>query len=161
MAHPEYSAFAIANAFVQKAGQGAIPNLTPMKLQKLLYFTQAWHLKVRGFPLLDDHFARWKHGPVIPAVYHEFRAYGHRPITRKATTLAMSDDDYAVKIPMVPLADRDTWGLIDAIIDRYGAVDAQELSRMTHLEGSAWATGGGADGTVITAEQIRNDPSIQ
>ncbi|WP_265287130.1 hypothetical protein [Verminephrobacter eiseniae] len=55
----------------------------------------------------------------------------HHP---RATTLAMSDDDYAINIPMVPVAYRDTWGLIDAIIDRYGAVDAPALSRMIHLE---------------------------
>lgn len=53
-----YSAYAIANAFVQLAQEGRIPQLTPMKLQKLMYFTQAWYLRERGFPLLDDHFSR-------------------------------------------------------------------------------------------------------
>ena len=62
-----YSAYAIANAFVQLAQEGRIPQLTPMKLQKLMYFTQAWYLRERGFPLLDDHFSRWQYGPV-PAV---------------------------------------------------------------------------------------------
>ena len=52
-----YSAFAVANAFIERAEQGRIPNLTPMKLQKLLYFAQAWHLKgTQGRPLLDDNF---------------------------------------------------------------------------------------------------------
>lgn len=157
-----YSAFAVANAFIERAEQGYIPNLTPMKLQKLLYFAQAWHLKgTGGVPLLDDNFARWQHGPVIPALYHEFKAYGYRPITSKATTLAMNGGGYAVNVPIIPYEDRNSWGLIDAIIRRYGSIDAQMLSNMTHLENSAWATGGGGNGTVITAPDILQDPTIQ
>ena len=56
-----YSAFAVANAFIQRAWDRGISDLSPMKLQKLMYFAQAWHLKIRNEPLLDDHFARWQH----------------------------------------------------------------------------------------------------
>lgn len=157
-----YSAFAVANAFIERAKQGRIPNLTPMKLQKLLYFAQAWHLKgTSGKPLLDDNFARWQHGPVIPALYHEFKAYGYRPIEREATTLAFGADGYAVNIPKIPHEDKSAWGLIDAIINRYGTIDAQVLSTMTHLKESAWDIGGGGNGSVITHEQILSDPTIQ
>lgn len=157
-----YSAFAVANAFIERAEQGRIPNLTPMKLQKLLYFAQAWHLKgTQGAPLLDDNFARWQHGPVIPSVYHEFKAYGYRPISSKATTLAFNANGYAVNIPTIPYEDQNTWGLIDAIINRYGMIDAQVLSTMTHLKDSAWDVGGGGNGSVITHDQILNDPTIQ
>lgn len=156
-----YSAFAVANAFVERAEQGCIPNLTPMKLQKLLYFAQAWHLKgTGGLPVLDDNFARWQYGPVIPAIYHEFKAYGDRPITGKATTLSANGDGFAVNIPIIPANDHSAWGLVDAIINRYGAIDAPVLSNMTHLPGSAWAVGGGPNGTVITAQEILLDPTI-
>ena len=40
-----YFAYAVANAVIEKADQGRIPNLTPMTSQMLLYFAQAWHLK--------------------------------------------------------------------------------------------------------------------
>ena len=155
-----YSAFAVANAFIHRAEQGYLPNLSPMKLQKLLYFAQAWHLKQRKSPFLDDNFARWQHGPVIPAIYHEFKAYGYQPIKSKATTLAIGSGGYAVHIPVIPEADRDAWGLIDAIINKYGSIDAQLLSTMTHQAGSTWETGGGGNGSVITQEQIIKDPTI-
>jgi uncharacterized phage-associated protein len=155
-----YSAYAVANAFIQRAEQGRIPNLTPMKLQKLLYFTQAWHLRgAGGLPILDDHFARWQYGPVIPAIYHEFKAYGYRPITHMATTLAMNGDSFAMLVPTVPPEDASTWSLIDAIINRYGSFDAQTLSNMTHKDGSAWSKKP-ADGSVITAEEILADATI-
>ncbi|MBT0569794.1 DUF4065 domain-containing protein [Curvibacter sp. CHRR-16] len=155
-----YSAYAVANAFIQRAEEGKISNLTPMKLQKLLYFAQAWHLKgTNGLPVLDDHFARWKYGPVIPAIYHEFKAFGYQPITRKATTLSMNDAGYSVLVPMVPAEDLSTWGLIDAIINSYGSFDAQTLSTMTHEENSAWAQGN-PDGSVITHPEILSDTTI-
>ena len=157
-----YSAFAVANAFIERAREGRIPNLTPMKLQKLLYFAQAWHLKVTdGTLLLDDNFVRWQYGPVIPAVYHEFKAFGYQPINSKATTLALDGEGYIAHIPVIPEDDKNTWGLVDAIIHRYGKFDAQTLSNMTHLDGSAWASGGCGDGSGITAEAIKNDPTIK
>lgn len=155
-----YSAYAVANAFIQRAEQGLIPNLSPMKLQKLIFFAQAWHLRgTNGVPILDDHFARWQYGPVIPALYHEFKAYGFMPITRKATTLAMNGNGFSMTVPNIPLQDESTWSLIDAIIARYGPYDAQTLSNMTHVPGSAWSMGN-ADGSVITAAEILADTTI-
>jgi uncharacterized phage-associated protein len=157
-----YSAYAVANAFIEKAQQGDIVNLTPMKLQKLLYFTQAWHLRgTHGEPILDDHFARWQYGPVIPAIYHEFKAYGYSPILRKATTLAVNGDGngYSAFVPTIPPDDTSTWELIDVVINRYGPIDAQTLSKMTHLPGSAWSQGE-PNGSVITAQEIISDCTI-
>ena len=156
-----YSAYAVANAFVKKATDGELPGLSPMKLQKLMYFAQAWHLKVLKEPLLDDHFARWQHGPVIPSIYHEFKAFGWSPITRQATTLSVgANGDYAMNVPMIPSEDRNTWGLIDAIIKRYGDLPATALSELTHKEGSAWQKKGGGNGTVIEHADIEADTAL-
>lgn len=155
-----YSAFAVANAFIHRASQKGIQDLTPMKLQKLMYFAQAWHLKILERPLLDDYFARWQHGPVIPAVYHEFKAFGYHPITRMATTLAR--DAFGVggdNVPIIPSTDQNSWNLIDAILNKYGHFDGVQLSALTHLNNSAWAKQG-ADGSVITPEEIRLDTTI-
>lgn len=154
-----YSAYAVANAFVQKAKDGRLPNLSPMKLQKLMYFAQAWHLKIAGTPLMDDNFARWQHGPVVPAIYHEFKAYGYRDIDRMATTLAFDQGGYVMNVPTIPSEDASTWKLIDAIVNKYGSVDGPALSLLTHLPGSAWAING-ADGSVITAAEIKADNTI-
>jgi len=152
-----YSAFAVANAFIERAEQGRIPNLTPMKLQKLMYYAQAWHLKIFGEPLLDDNFVRWQYGPVVPAVYHEFKALGARPIEGRATTWAKPG---FVNIPSVPPDDERAWEVIEAVIDAYGPMEAHVLAYMTHAEGSAWAKGGGATGEVMTHSDITSDQTI-
>ena len=158
MAH---SAHAIANAFVTLAQDNKIPALTPMKLQRLMYFTQAWYLRVRDQPLMDDHFARWQYGPVVPAIYHKFRAFGSQPITRHAHTLSKraDDSDFVVTVPTVSSADRDTWDLLNAIAKQYGQLSAQQLSGITCQPGSAWAQTE-PDGSALTYQQIKNDSAV-
>jgi uncharacterized phage-associated protein len=158
-----YSAYAIANAFVQRSLEGKLSGLSPMKLQKLMYYAQAWHLKVKGAPLLDDNFARWKFGPVIPSIYHEFKDFGYRDISTMATTLSEDGAGFKMHVPKVPEDDLSTWALVDAIISRYGSLGAQALSARTHQPGSAWAIGltdGVADGSPITHAQMAEDATI-
>lgn len=157
-----YSAYAIANAFVTLAQDNKIPDLTPMKLQKLMYFAQAWYLRVRGQPLMDDHFARWQYGPVVPAIYHEFKTFGSRPITQHANTLSrrVDDDSFTVIVPTVPSNDKDTWDLLSVIAKQYGQLSAQQLSGITHQPGSAWAQTKEPDGSAITHQQIMNDSAV-
>lgn len=155
-----YSAYAIANAFVQLAQEGRIPQLTPMKLQKLMYFTQAWYLRERGFPLLDDHFSRWQYGPVIPAIYHEFKAYEAGVITQPAQTLSADSDGWNAHVPAVPKSDRDTWALLRVIAQRYGGFSGPQLSAITHKAGGAWARVSPPDGSVITHEQMKSDAAV-
>lgn len=81
-----YSAMQVANAFIQKAIDGKIPALTPMKLQKLMFFAQSWYIKNFKARLIDDNFMRWPYGPVIPSVYYEFQANGGNEITSLAKT---------------------------------------------------------------------------
>ncbi|MDT8505166.1 DUF4065 domain-containing protein [Alcaligenes nematophilus] len=156
-----YSAYAVANAFIQRARERGVNDLTPMKLQKLLYLAQAWNIKVLGQPLLDDHFSRWQYGPVIPAMYHEFKDFGARPINRMATTLAAATNGDFAQIPIIPEHDRISWSLIDAVLNRYGHLDGYQLGNLTHQMGSGWAANGGrADGSVITIDEMMRDQNV-
>lgn len=156
-----YSAYAVANAFVRRAQEGRLHGLTPMKLQKLMYFAQAWHLRVLRQPLLDDTFTRWTYGPVIPAIYHEFKAYGSQPVTQMASTLAMDTGGYRVHVPIIPDDDAQSWSLIDAIVDYYGSSTAASLVELSHSEGSAWAARQPPDdGSAITEAEILADRTI-
>ncbi|ATP52774.1 MULTISPECIES: Panacea domain-containing protein [Pseudomonas] len=147
-----YSALAVANAFIERARKGEIRNLTPMKLQKLLFYTQSWHLRLNGerSPLIDDNFARWKFGPVIPSLYHELKSYGAQEVTSLIKNINFDSDGDAILItPTVPKSDQATHNLIDKIISKYGKLTGTELSNLTHEAGTAWAEGD-ADGSPIT-----------
>ena len=44
-----------------------------MKLQKLLYYCQGWHLAWEGVPLFKEPIYAWANGPVVRAVYNNHR----------------------------------------------------------------------------------------
>ena len=92
--------------------------MTHMKLQKLLYYAQAYSIAMTGKPLFTNDIQAWKHGPVIPDVYHSFSKYGNSTIT----------DFQDAVIP-------ENWtALISALIHDKGYMTAYELSDMTHRE---------------------------
>ena len=85
--NPPYRSLAVANWFIEN-----LSKITPLKLQKLIYFAHGWHLAIRDQPLIDELVEAWEYGPVIPNVYHEFKVFGNQPITETGTVWEMSDD---------------------------------------------------------------------
>lgn len=138
-----YSAIAVANAFIEKAKKHKISDLTPMKLQKLVFFAHAWALASSNKPLIKDKILAWKYGPVIESIYHEFKRYGSNNITTPGTEFLWDDDPHSVVkakyvATTVPESDDYANVIIDLILDVYGDKSAIYLSNLTHKQGSAW-----------------------
>ncbi|MEQ5738547.1 Panacea domain-containing protein [Providencia rettgeri] len=150
-----YSAVAVANAFIQRAMDGKIPALTNMKLQKLMFYAQSWNLRLLDEPLIDDFFAKWQHGPVIPSLYHEVKGYGGNVITSKIKGFAMFDREMKPVEPIVPANDVNANKLIDKIVSIYGELDGFQLSALTHQPNTAWSKTK-VSGSVITNELLRS-----
>ncbi|ORM64547.1 hypothetical protein PRCB_16615 [Pantoea rodasii] len=153
-----YSASAVANAFIERAAQGKISDLTPMKVQKLLFYTQSWFLKLYGnTPIIDDSFARWRHGPVITSLYHDLKNYGYTPVMNKITRAVPSPDGNGIRLitPEVDPNDKTATELIDRITEVYGKFSGTQLSAMTHAPGTAWSLRGG-DGSIINFDEMAN-----
>ena len=54
--------------------------MSNMKLQKMLYYQQGFHLAMFGTPLFDDDLEAWMYGPVVPAVYEAYKSHGREGI---------------------------------------------------------------------------------
>lgn len=50
--------------------------LTNLKLQKLLYYQQGFHLAAFDAPLFNDSMESWMYGPVVPVVYDTYSHCG-------------------------------------------------------------------------------------
>ncbi len=117
----------VANAILDEAERQGI-SVTPMQLQKLVYFTNGWHMEIfDGKPIVTDSFEAWQFGPVMPAIYHDFKQYGSRRITGRATIPA----GFA-KLLQVQTT------LISAIIKIYGGLSGPKMSHLTHKDGTPW-----------------------
>ncbi len=93
--------------------------ITPLKLQKLLYYVKVWCL-IDGSVTLEDTFEAWNFGPVIPEIYKEYKQFGKNPIVVTKNEFHIEDSNQKK--------------LIDFIIENYIGFDAISLSAMTHQE---------------------------
>lgn len=111
----------VARYLLHLAWQEPEPGVTPLQLQKLLYYVQGWSLAVRGRPMFAEPLQAWPHGPAVPTIYGEFKAHGRRPIPNKE---ASSD---------VRLSEQER-ALVASVWHGYGKYSASQLWRMTHDE---------------------------
>ena len=60
--------FDVAQYILEKHGE-----MTAMKLQKLVYYAQAWHIAWTDGPLFDNRIEAWADGPVCPDLFQLHR----------------------------------------------------------------------------------------
>lgn len=100
--------------------------MTVMKLQKLVYYSQAWHLVWHedNDSLFTNEIQAWANGPVTVDLYDE-----HRGLYKvSADSLGKGDN--------VNLS-HDEKETIEKVLSYYGDKSAQWLSDLTHME-SPW-----------------------
>ena len=115
----------MANVFsVAKYILESYPNgLTAMKLQKFVYYAQAWNLVWDEKPLFDSKLEAWRNGPVCPDLY-----FWHQ-----GKFIVTPDEMLELKAKGHEL-DTDEKETIDQVLLGYGEFTAQELSELTHKE---------------------------
>jgi uncharacterized phage-associated protein len=89
-----------------------------LKLQKLLYYAQAWYLALYDRALFDDQIEAWVHGPVVPCIFRQYKEYRWTPISPVLTQPVTKKIDQHL---------RDVWRV-------YGKFAAGKLERLTHSE---------------------------
>ena len=101
--------------------------ISNLKLQKLVYYAQAWHLGMEETPIFPEDFEAWVHGPVVPELYQEYKHLTWKPILRED----LKDGAYeTLRSQFSP----DTQHVLDEVANHYMAKGAFELERMTHRE---------------------------
>ena len=95
-------------------------SITNLKLQKLLYYIQGWHLGLYHESIFDEDFEAWIHGPVVPSVFQEFKANKWWPILEEANCTSLGNKAIEKHI--------------DDVLEVFGACNAYELELMSHRE---------------------------
>lgn len=98
--------------------------ITNLKLQKLLYYAQAWFLvNNNNQRLFCDEIEAWQYGPVVPAVYSKYQKYG-RSIIETECNLFTDFEDF----------DENTRRYLEEFCEIFLKYSATELVGMTHQE---------------------------
>ena len=93
--------------------------VTTWKLQKLVYYSQAWSLVWDEEPLFEEEIQAWINGPVCPALYREHRGVFQIDSINSGNSSALNVDQ------------KET---VDAVLSFYGHRSPQWLSDLTHME---------------------------
>jgi uncharacterized phage-associated protein len=115
------SVFDVARYILDKLDEENKLPVTTWKLQKLVYYSQAWSLVWDDAALFPEKIKAWANGPVCPELYALHK--GNFQISRlpdgRGDTSALNQEQ------------KDT---IDVVYAHYGAKTAQYLSELTHQE---------------------------
>jgi len=116
--------------------------VTHLKLQKLCYYAQGYSLALLAEPMFAEPIEAWEHGPVIRALWDEYRQYKSAPIPAPA---------HGVEL--------EPWRtqLLDEVHRRFGWMTAWDLRNRTHDEipwREAWQSG--ADNAQLQHESLRD-----
>jgi uncharacterized phage-associated protein len=121
------SVFDVANYILEISKEdpadGEYELISHMKLQKLIYYCQGFHLALCDKPLFHERIEAWKHGPVCPDLYHNLKYLGSLPIMVIADcAFSLTDSEKEI---------------VRLVYDKYGQYSAAKLRKMTHEE-SPW-----------------------
>ncbi len=111
---PSVCVFDVAAYILEKKG-----SMSTMKLQKLVYYSQAWSLVWDEKPLFKEPIEAWANGPVVRTLF-DF----HRGMF----------DISSMPLGNSRLLNQEQCETVDAVLDYYGDKSAQWLIELTHLE---------------------------
>lgn len=106
----------MARWFINRVDRASGEAITHLKLQKLLYFAQAYHLANFNKPLFKEDMQAWAHGPVVPSVWHAYKEHGWNSLD-------------STDAPDVP---EEIEAYLNAVYETFAKFDAKELERLTH-----------------------------
>ncbi|WP_050181290.1 Panacea domain-containing protein [Domibacillus robiginosus] len=106
--------------------------VTPLKLQKLLYYCQGWHMAFsNGEALFEDDIVAWEHGPVVRDIYFEYKDYRYLTIPAKPFHNKTKKGK--------PIFTKRQQEILNSVWDAYGQYDGKYLEELTHQE-KPWLT---------------------
>ena len=133
-----HSSLLVSDYILTQAAKSGI-SLTPFQIIKLVFIAHGRHLAVTNNPLLRDRIEAWKHGPVMPVLYHELKIYEDSPVStlRYCSTPVNSNvrDEFFNSV----LSDK-ALNVIDEVVKEYGDWTVSELYQLCHEDGSPWDT---------------------
>lgn len=107
--------------------------VTPLSLQKILYYIQAWHLVFFDDPLFDDEPEAWVNGPVYRHIYDRFKNEWYKGETLRICDIAEVEENLDESLKGMGLSKDQTTFLFE-VLQTYGTMPAKKLVYLTHAE---------------------------
>lgn len=120
---------AVANYFLSKVNYRVDGGISHLKLQRLMYYAQAWHVSLTYIAerdivsIFDDHeeFLAYAHGPTLLSIWKKYRRNGYQAIKEVDTT----------EIGTISVFEKD---VLEFVWDNYGNLTAKQLEKQSCSE---------------------------
>ena len=110
----------IANKIIKIASESNVGEfVSNMKLQKLLYYQQGFHLAYFEKPLFEESIEAWMYGPVVPSIYEKYKTEGSNGLSYSSDVISLTSKEEA---------------LFNEVMRVYGEFSAIGLMNLTHSE---------------------------
>ena len=109
--------------------------ITNLKLQKVLYFVQAYFLITTSKQCFKERIEAWDFGPVVPEAYREYKQFGSSNIPSVSYYVEVNSKDFwnsKVKTYRKEVISNRDQNRIDAVVDRLSDYSATDLVEITH-----------------------------
>ncbi|OME19950.1 Panacea domain-containing protein [Paenibacillus odorifer] len=118
----KHSVFKVASYLLSKSDPYSDDfSVTHLKLQKLVYYAQAWHYAIKQKPLFKEEIEAWVHGPVCPDLYHAYKNNGFEIIKPKMDNEDFDFNSFEIEV-------------MDLVWEAYGGMSGGMLEQLTHTE---------------------------
>jgi uncharacterized phage-associated protein len=136
------AALQISNKIINSIDTERGDTISNLKLQKLLYYMQGFHLAVFDSPLFEEEITAWQYGPVVPDIYHHFKVFG-------SNTLTLNGEEEIIR-----LSAKEEELFFD-VMNEYGQLGAVKLMNLTHEE-EPWINAFKVPGSVISNNTMKS-----
>jgi len=134
--------FDVAHYFLKRQDPDAGDLMSNLKLQKLVYYAQGFHLAMENSPLFGERIEAWEHGPVCVPLYQEYKKYGSNAIPIPYD--ADADSIFSANVHKI----------LDMVHTYYGQFSAWKLRNLTH-EDTPWLNAHRNGRAEITHESMK------
>lgn len=134
-----YNVLDIANKLLFLADDGNGELMSNMKLQKMLYYQQGYHLALFDKPLFEEDLEAWMYGPVVPVVYEHYKINGSKGIQPEKSVIKLTNKEEA---------------LFNEVYRIYGIYSATGLMNLSHSE-KPWNSVPTGTGNVISKSTLK------
>ena len=158
----------IANYIIEYSNDKGY-SINNLILQKILYFANVIKIVDTKIPLFEEQMEKWKYGPVVPSVYHEYKRFGAFQITKQDIVkeyfhFENIENNSLGNIKIFKYQPQDIpeldANLLKKVIDRFSDVDIFDIVEKTHKQ-EPWKKyekliSDGVQGIKYTNEEILN-----
>ncbi len=114
-----YKPIEVAGWFTNIIDRESGDSITHLKVQKLVYYSEAWSLALYDCSLFNDDIEAWAHGPVVPSLYHHLKSNGSSSLDVIEVDICFDDQSLFV---------------LNEVQRVYGEISAKRLEYLTHQE---------------------------